>query len=196
MCLTKLGPLCGLELYKQLIHSHMFSLEPPVEWNLRSIFENCIAWLCGVTPPCATHSRGWTLSAHTPQMLFSNLIPKSIGSILSKTLESTTMFYCSGSNTFLEQHYTAQLQSIEAFAGSQMIRALEGLLQPKALAKSSKDQLIGLSILLFGELISVGFSNAKTTAWDVRPHNIVDTETSSLISTANLRVTEKCQIVL
>ena len=113
-----------------------------------------------------------------------------------KTLESTTMFYCSGSNTSLEPHYTAQLQSIEAFAGSQMIRALEGLLQPKALAKSSKDQLIGLSILLFGELISVGFSNAKTTAWDVRPHNIVDTETSSLISTANLRVTEKCQIVL
>ena len=170
----------------------MFSLELPVEWNLRSIFENCIAWLCGVTPPCATYTRCWALSAHTTQMLFSDLIPKSIGSIFSKKLESTTMFHYSGTNASLEPHHTAQLQSIEAFAGSQMIRALKGLLQLKALARSSKDQLIGLSILLFGDLITVGFSNAKTTAWDVRPHKIVDTETSSLISTANLRVTEKC----
>lgn len=129
-------------------------------------------------------------------MLFSSLIPNSIGSRISEQLERTTTFYYSGFNAPLEESYTAQLQGIEAFAGSQMIQAIEGLLQPKALAQSSQDQLIGLSILLFGELVSVGYSNAKTTAWNVRPRAVVAIEASSLISIADIKVTEKCQVVL
>ena len=106
------------------------------------------------------------------------------------------MFDYSDTNTPLGKSYTAQIQGIEAFVGSQMIQGIEGLLKPKTLAKSSQDQLIGLSILLFGELISVGYSNTKTTAWDVSHHAMVETEASSLISIANIRVTEKCQTVL
>ncbi|KAL2048873.1 hypothetical protein ABVK25_010879 [Lepraria finkii] len=99
-------------------------------------------------------------------MLFSNLIPKSIGNSISELLERTTTFYYSDTNAPLEESYTAQIQGIEAFVGSQMIQAIEGLLKPKALAKSSQDQLIGLTILLFGELVTVGYSNTKMTAWD------------------------------
>ena len=77
-----------------------------------------------------------------------------------------------------------------------MLQAIEGLLKLKALAKSSQDQLIGLSILLFREMISAGYSNTKTTAWDVRHHAMVEIEASSLISIANIRFTERCQMVL
>lgn len=185
-----------MEFYKQLIRSHNSSFEQNVEWDLRWIFENCIAWLCGVIGPAATYSRGWFLSAHTTQMLFSNLIPKSIGNRISELLERTKMFYYSDTNAPLEESYTAQIQGIEAFVGSQMLQAIEGLLKPKALAKSSQDQLICLTILLFGELVTVGYSNTKTTAWEVRPYAMVETEASSLISIADIRVTEKCQTVL
>ena len=89
-------------------------------------------------------------------MLFSNLIPKSIGNRISELLERITTFNYIDTNAPLEEYHT-QIQGIEAFVGSQMIRAIEGLLKPKALAKSSQDQLIGLSILLFGELITVGY---------------------------------------
>lgn len=106
------------------------------------------------------------------------------------------MFSYSDTNASLEESYTAQIQGIEAFVGSQMLQAIEGLLKPKALAKSSQDQLICLTILLFGELVTVGYSNTKTTAWEVRPYAMVETEASSLISIADIRVTEKCQTVL
>lgn len=106
------------------------------------------------------------------------------------------MFNYSDTNAPREESYIAQIQDIEAYVGSQMIQAIDGLLKPKALAKSSQDQLIGLSILLFGELITVGYSDSKMTAWDVRPHAVVETEASSLILIANIRVTEKCQTVL
>ena len=128
-------------------------------------------------------------------MLFSNLIPKSISNRISELLERITIFNYPDTDAPLEESYT-QIQGIEAFVGSQMLQAIEGLLKPKALAKSSQNQLIGLSILLFGELISAGYSNTKTTAWDVRHHAMVEIETSSLISIANIRVTEGCQTVL
>ena len=184
-----------MEFYKQLIRSHKVSLKPKFEWNLRGIFDECIGWLCGVTGPSATYGCGWVLSVHTTQMLFSNLIPRSIGNRISELLERITTFSYPDTNTPLEESYT-RIQGIEAFVGSQMLRVIEGLLQPKALAKSSQDQLIGLSILLFGELISAGYSNTKAIAWDVRHHAIVDIEASSLISIATIRVTERCRTVL
>ena len=128
-------------------------------------------------------------------MLFSNLIPKSIGNRISELLERITVFNYPDTNAPLEESYT-QIQGIEAFVCSQMLQAIERLLQPEALAKSSQDQLIGLSILLFGELVSAGYSDTKTIAWDVRHHAMVEIEASSLISIANIRVTERCQTVL
>lgn len=96
------------------------------------------------------------------------------------------MFCSFDTNAPVEESYTAQIQGIEAFCGSQMLQVIEGLLKPKVLAKRSQDQLIGLSILLFGELMTVGYSNTRTTAWDVRPLAMVETEASSLISIANI----------
>ena len=97
------------------------------------------------------------------------------GSKVSQMLERATMFYYSGTDASLDENYTEHLQSIEAVVGSHILQVLEGLLQPKALAKTSQDQLISLFLLLFGELIAVG---AKMTTRNVRPHAMVETEIS------------------
>ena len=133
-----------------------------------------MAWLGGSIGPNSKHIRSWTLLADITQMIFSNLIPKSRGSKISKQLERTTTFHHLTTNNTLEEFHTRELQTIEAYVGSQMLRAMEDALQSKALAKSSPDRLIGLSILLFGELVSVGYSNTKPTIWDVRAYTILE----------------------
>ena len=176
LCTLKivLGPPSHLGFYTQITRQGSASLEIELEWDLHWAFESCMTWLCGEISPSALYSRGWALSARRTQKQFKDLMPESRGRKISKFLELIPDIQCSGVGPPLGGFDTVQTEKIEALVGSEMLLALEGLLQPRALAKHSQDQLIGLFILLFGETITVGHSHSNIIDLDVRSRAVIN----------------------
>ena len=135
------------------------------------MFETRMAWLCGkkAARPRQYHHHAHRI-AQSANVLFSKVVPKSQGEKLSVQLDSI-LYYPRNVEDF-SQASLIQLQSTKASYGNQVIQVFEALLQPQALARKSQDHLIGLCILLFDELISVGCSTVKTNVVKVRPHAI------------------------
>ena len=128
-------------------------------------------WLSDPGSHTIACSRAWLFSSFSTEQLLSQYLPSRLCESIRGLVVTTTLIHNWGSEIQCPRLSTAELRSIRAFAGSQMVKTLELALHPSSLAKSSIDQLEGLFILLFGTMIAVSYTKATAESLDVRSHD-------------------------
>ena len=134
---------------------------PQIDWNLHDIASNCADWICEGAADPNSNSRAWMLSSVVVESLLSGILTRDLCKALRVTVGTSFIIYDRGDYPSPNHLSSSYLWIIRAFAGSQVLRKLDAVLNTGKIAKASIDELKAIFLLLFGTVIAVGYTGPR-----------------------------------
>ena len=148
---------------------------PESYWNLDVIAQDFAQWMSNQQLTPASTSRVGILSSFNLTWLLSISIPGDLSQNFRLFVESSSALYNRGFhqqyaaapyNHGFQQEYAGynlvDLWRIRSYAGNKVLDVLQGVLNNNALSHASLPKLKALFLILFGTIVSVGYSGQLT----------------------------------
>ena len=127
-------------------------------WHLDTITQDFAQWMSNPQLTPTSTSRVGILSSFNLTRLLSTLVPSDMSQNFRLFVETSSALY----NRGFQQEYAGcnplDLWQIRSFAGNKVLEGLQGLLNNNALSRASLFELKALFLVLFGTIVSVGYS--------------------------------------
>lgn len=157
---------CTQDKYNAIISTSDFILvgdaertfKPGFLWDLGAVSSDCAKWICEEHVSPASTSRVCMLSSLKAADLLSKFVDPGLSKALRVVVETSSILHNWGDDATFSRYSSSDLWSIRSFAGSQALRNLEAVLMNNRLAKSSKDVLKAVFLVLLGTVIAVGYT--------------------------------------
>ena len=144
-----------------------FDFHDELYWDLDTITRDFAQWMSNqqLAPP--SRSRVGILSSFKLTRLLSTLVSDNMSQNFRLFVETSSTLY----NRGLQQEYAGynaiELWRIRSFAGDKVLEGLQRVLNNKALSYASLFELKALFLILFGTIVSVGYSGQWTLSGSV-----------------------------
>ena len=133
-------------------------------WNLDTITRDFAQWMSNQQLTPTWTSRVGVLSSFNLTRLLSTLVPGNMSQNFRLFVETSSALY----NRGVEQGYAGcnltELWQIRSFAGNKVLVGLQEILNNSALSRASLSELKALFLILFGTIVSVGYSEQSSPA--------------------------------
>jgi hypothetical protein len=143
---------------------HM-SFAIPFDWEIESMYKHFAHWLVTESESPVASVVGIMSSTK-----FCSLITQFVGPSLAKAFKlliyATSVLY-NDHESFEEQYRAEDLTNFAGYAGDNVVRSLEALLEPNTLAQSPRQKLGTVFLILLGTIIVTGYVSTKGISYQV-----------------------------
>lgn len=137
------------------------------DWNLDTITRDFAQWMSNQRLTPSSTSRVAILSSFNLTRLLSTLVPDNMSQNFRLFVETSSALYNQGFQLEHAGYNLMDLWRIRSFAGNEVLKGLQKVLNINVLARASLFELKALFLVLFGTILSVGYS------WQLPPSGIV-----------------------
>lgn len=131
---------------------------PSEFWDLDTITRDFAQWMSNQQLTPASRSRVGILSSFKLTRLLSALFSGNMSQNCRLLVETSSALYNRGIQQDYAGYNPIELWRIRSFAGNKVLKGLEKALNKNALSRASLFELKALFLILFGTIISVGYS--------------------------------------
>ena len=128
------------------------------DWNLDTITRDFAQWMSNQRLTPTSISRVGILSSFNLTRLLSTLVPGNMSQDLRLFVETSSALYNRGFQQEYAGYNPIDLWRIRSFAGNEVLKGLQEVLNNNALSHASLFELKALFLVLFGTILSVGYS--------------------------------------
>ena len=146
-----------------------FDCVPESYWNLDTISLDFAQWMSNQQLTPTSTSRVGILSSFSLTRLLSTSTPGNVSQYFRLFVETSSALYSRGFQQEYAGYNLIDLWRIRSFAGNKVLEGLQGLLNNNALSRARLFELKALFLVLFGTIVSVGYSGQWTQAVIVSP---------------------------
>ena len=138
-------------------------------WNLDTITRDFAQWMSNQQLTPASRSRVGILSSFKLTRLLSTLLSGNMSQNCRLLVETSSALYNRGIQQDYAGYNPIELWRIRSFAGNKVLKGLEKVLNNNALSHASLFELKALFLILFGTIVSVGYSGQLMLSGIVSP---------------------------
>ncbi len=143
-----------------ITHNVQLDIDPEFDWSLDTITRDFAQWMSNRQP--TSTSRVGILSSFNLTRLLSTLVPSNMSQEFRLFVETSSALYNRGFQQEYAGYNSIDLWRIRSFTGDKVLVGLQGVLNNNALSRASLLELKALFLILFGTIVSVGYSGQLT----------------------------------
>ena len=143
-----------------ITHNVQLDFHSEFDWSLDAITRDFAQWMSNRQP--TSTSRVGILSSFNLTRLLSTLVPSNMSQDFRLFVETSSALYNQGFQQEYAGYNPIDLWRIRSFTGDKVLVGLQGVLNNNALSRASLLELKALFLILFGTIVSVGYSGQLT----------------------------------